>query len=102
MWWQLVFFGYFYGEALVIPSSWVLHCLHQSLPTWLPKSLHIVVLLDEPVLHDFAQRAGMVQLLFPYALYDAGHQLQPGANVEALCLDVSEFIQDFKIIIITY
>ena len=97
-----MFFSYFYSKCSVIPSSWVLHCLHQSLPTWLPKTLHVVVLLDEPVLQDFAQRAGMIQLLFPYALNDVGLQLQPGADVETLRLDVPQLIQDIKIIIITY
>ena len=94
-------FGYFYGKTLVIPSSWVLHCLHQSLPTWLPKALHIVVLLDEPVIYNFSERAGMVQLLFLYVIYDVGHQLQPDANVEALCLDIFKLIQDIKNIVLT-
>ena len=98
--WLLVFFGHFYGKCSVIPSSWVLHCFHQSLPTWLPKTLYIVVLLDEPIIYNFSQRFRMIQLVLLYAIYDAGLQLQPGADVETLCLDVPQLIQDIKYIII--
>ena len=44
----------------------------------------------------------MAQLFLSYAVDDVGPQLQPSANVETLLLDITEFIQDLKIIILTY